>query len=123
MSITLSDGDITFPGTPTVLATKVASTQMGVTMQLGGINNWANFLDDKVTDNDLDEDDRQELLARFDGYQMQWSFDTTAVLKTAEGALDTACVRSAYADGGFCAGITWTGTAVLTPKLWANWVE
>ena len=54
---------------------------------------------------------------------MQWSFDTTTVLKTAEGALDAGCVSSVYADGGFCAGITWTGTSVLTPKLWANWVQ
>ena len=122
MSIVIADGDITFNGTPTTLATK-STTQMGVTVQLGGINNWIAYLDDKVTSNDLDEDDRTELLARFDGYQMKWSFDTTTVLKTAEGALDAACVSSPYANGGYCAGITWTGTSVLTPKLWANWVH
>ena len=54
---------------------------------------------------------------------MLWAFDTTTVTKTAEGAIDAACISSAYADGGFCVGITWTGTSVLSPKLWANWVQ
>ena len=96
---------------------------MGITLAFGGINNWVAYLDDQETDNNIDEDDRYELLARFDGYQMNWTFDTKTVNPTAEGAIDAGCISSPYANGGFCAGITWTGTATFSARLWANWVH
>ena len=53
---------------------------------------------------------------------MQWAFDTTAIVHTAEDAIDAGCISSRYADGGFCVGIQFKGTSVRSPKLWANWV-
>ena len=95
---------------------------MGVTIQLGGVNNWLDYLDKEVENNNIDDDDREEYERRFDGYQMQWAFDTTAIIHTAEDAIDAACISSRYADGGFCVGIQFKGTSVRSPKLWAVWV-
>ena len=41
---------------------------MGVTIQLGGVNNWLDYLDKEVENNEIDDDDREEYERRFDGY-------------------------------------------------------
>ena len=56
-SLNIADGDITL-GNPTEVAAKVNSTQMGITISFGGINNWAAYLDDQETDNYIDDEDR-----------------------------------------------------------------
>ena len=56
-SLNIADGDITL-GNPSTIAEKVNSTQMGITVAFGGINNWAAYLDDQVTDNNIDEEDQ-----------------------------------------------------------------
>ena len=92
---------------------------MGVTIQLGGMTNWRDYLDAEVESNDLDEDDAYDFERWYDGYQMLWAFDTSALLHESDQAIDAACISSAYADGGFCAGIVFEGTNTRTPALWA----
>lgn len=113
-----------FAADPVTIVAKVASTQMGVSIRLGGVNNWADYLDREVENNDLDETERTEFLARFDGYQMEWAFDTTAITRTAENAIDAACISSNYGGGGYCVGLKFTGSTLpFTPGLWATWTH
>jgi len=95
---------------------------MGVDIMLRGVSNWLDFLDKELDNNNIDDDEREEYERRFDGYQMQWLFDTTELRHTNEDAIDAACMYSRYADGGFCAGIQFKGTSVRSPKLWAVWI-
>ena len=75
---------ITFPADPVVLvpASDVDPLQMGVTIQLGGVNNWLTYLDDEIEDGmftSFDDDDRADYQANYDGYLMLWAFDTSQV--------------------------------------------
>ena len=112
---------VTFLEDPVVIVEKVDGLQMGVTIQLGGMTNWLDYLDTEVENNDLDDDDAYDFERWYDGYQMLWAFDTTALLHTADGAIDAACISSSYAEGGFCAGIIFRGSNTRTPELWAQW--
>ena len=39
---------VTYPANPIELVAKVDDAQMGVTIQLGGINNWLSYIDDQI---------------------------------------------------------------------------
>ena len=59
---------VVFTEDPVTLVAKVDNTQMGVTVQLGGINNWRDYLEAEVEANDLDDDLEEIFLAKYDGY-------------------------------------------------------
>ena len=96
---------------------------MGVYIQLGGMSDFANYLDTEVENADLDDEKRLEYEEKYDGYQMLWLFDTSAVTDTADGAIDAACISSNYANGGFCAGIKFVGTTTRSEEKWAIWAH
>ena len=70
-------------------------------------------------ENGMDEEKRNWMEARYDGYQMLWAFDNTELVEDADGAVDAGCISSKYGGGGFCAGIEYTGTNTKTPRAWA----
>ena len=117
---------ITWPANPVdmVASSDVDPLQMGVTIQLGGVNNWIDYIDDEM-DNGMftsfTDDDRDDYRANYDGYVMRWAFDTSRVVSTQDGAIDAACISSSYGGGGYCAGIEYVGTVTQTPELWAQW--
>ena len=97
---------------------------MGVTIQLGGVNNWIDYVDDEIDDGmftSFTDADRDDYWANYDGYLMLWAFDTSRVVSTQDGAIDAACISSAYGAGGYCAGIKYVGTVTQTPEKWAQW--
>ena len=96
---------------------------MGVSVELGTVINWTDYLKKKLEDHDIDEDERDEWERRFDGYQMKWNFDTSAIVEEKEGAIDAACLYSETADGGYCVGLTYKGTNSLTAELYAKWTK
>ena len=104
----------------TSLVTKIESSQMGVTVKLGGVTDFSTYLTTEVSDGRLTQERADTLQSRSDGYLFQWSFDTPAVVPTTDGALDGACLTSAYAGGGFCAGVLYSGDS-LTPGFFSNW--
>ena len=112
----------TFTYDPVTLVTKVESSQMGVTVQLGGIDDFSTYLTTEVEDGTLTQDEADYYLSRSDGYYFQWAFDTPAIVPTADGALDAACITSAHASGGFCAGLVYTGDS-LTTNFFAYWMD
>ena len=52
---------------------------------------------------------------------MRWQFDTSAVIHSADGAKDAACISSVNGQGGFCVGINYAGVTTRSPELWAQW--
>ena len=46
---------------------------------------------------------------------MLWTFDTTKLVHTKDGAIDAACISSPQSGGGYCAGIEFVGTSTRTP--------
>ena len=61
-------------------------------------------------------------MIKYDGYQMLWAFDTSAVQKEDDGGIDAACISTAYGNGGYCAGLTWKGTGSFQEEKWAEWM-
>ena len=54
---------------------------------------------------------------------MAFTFITGSVVfqKTANNAVNGACVYADYADGGWCVGTLYTGTVSYTANKWAQW--
>ena len=91
--------------TETLIAA-VADSQMGVTITLQGKVYWLEYLEDAVADNDIDEETAREWEARYDGWEMVWTFTNPQVVG-GDGHIDAACIRGKdnSAGGGFCSGI------------------
>ena len=111
--------EIRYKDDPVTIVPAESNVQMGVTIQFGAVANWDDYLEDEYDDNNITEERRDELLADYDGYQMKWAFDDTALVHDTDGAIDAACISSDYGNGGFCCGIMWTGTNTKTPEIWA----
>ena len=116
--------NVTFPANSVDLVTTVADTQMGVTIQLGGVTSWGEYLEEQYEDGlwtGWDEEYKRDFESKHDGYLMLWGFDTSAVLNPQDGAIDAGCLHSPSGEGGYCAGIKYVGTQTPSPQLWAQW--
>ena len=100
-----------------------SDTQMGVTITLQGKEYWLTYLEDEVADNTIDQETADEWEARYDGYEMVWSFSGPQVVG-GDNHIDAACIRGedSYAGGGFCAGIIYVGSLSSQSEKWAAWV-
>ena len=71
-------------------------------------------MEGQVADGKIDEAKRTEWEAKYDGYEMIWSF-TNPKVPTGDGNIDAACMQGKsgsgndYAKGGFCCGIKYAG--------------
>ena len=109
--------------TPVDIVTYEAGVQMGVSILLEGMNDWPSYLERQVDDSIIDQDTADEWAEHYDGYQIKWTFAEPAVVATASGALDAACIRDTVnADGGICVGLEYTGSISYTAEKWAIWV-
>ena len=111
--------DVVFKRDPVVIVEQETGVQMQVTIRLGASPQWSAYLDNEEEENGMDEEKRNWMEARYDGYQMLWAFDNTELVEDADGAVDAGCISSKYGGGGFCAGIEYTGTNTKTPRAWA----
>ena len=104
------------------LVKKVADTQMGVSMKLTGEPYWLTYLQDEVSNSNIDQAKADQWEKKYDGYQMLWTFDTPAVA-AADKNIDAVCINGdGYSNGGFCCGIKYTGALSPQPEMWARWV-
>ena len=110
--------NITFPANSVTLVQKVDDTQMGVTLQLGGVTNWGEYLKEQYEDGlwtSWNEEEKRDFESKHDGYLMMWGFDTSAVQDPEDGAIDAGCIQSPSGGGGYCAGIKFVGTQTPSP--------
>jgi len=79
-----------------------------------------------VADSEISEKTRDEWEAKYDGYEMVWTF-TNPKVPTGDGNIDAACMQGIqsdatdYSKGGFCCGIKYVGGFSSQPNLWAIW--
>ena len=104
-----------------------ATDQMGVAVKLQGQEYWFSYLEQKVTDAEITDEERDALEKKYDGYEMIWTF-TNPYVQPVDGNIDAACLAgnnqdfsTDYSDGGFCCGIKYVGSFSPQPEKWAVW--
>ena len=94
---------------------------MGVSIQMKGTNDWILYVDTLKANDELDQETRDDWVAKYDGYEMVWTFVEPTVA-SGDGHIDAACIYGTdYAGGGFCSGIKYVGSFSSVPQIWATW--